>query len=203
MQKLDVNTFEDLITNETEILNRIRRVKNGGVLFLASPFELLEDVNVNLSKQAKTEIKTANPFLGRNQKPTVYKAIKGSKQRQQVRVNLKGLFRREKPAEIKKSVAGTPSKAKVAGTPSKAKAIRKIALKKRIKPKEVPSRDRRLIGDSCFRNVLWTDFVEQRACHRPLADRFIPRDPGAVGSLLSGEWWFGRLAQGLASLVNP
>lgn len=94
---LKVDSFYELMKHEKEILERIERMPNGGQLFLIHPFMLLQDIGVALSERAEQEILECEPRLtGLSAVP--YHALKNSKEEQNVRFHLRGLFeRREKP----------------------------------------------------------------------------------------------------------
>ncbi len=94
MKCLSVNSYDELLEKEKEILQRIEAVPNGGNLFLINPFLLFEDIGVVLSEKAKTEILAVEPHLsGLSSVP--YKALKTSKSSQSFRIHLKGLFQRK------------------------------------------------------------------------------------------------------------
>jgi hypothetical protein len=90
---LKVDSFDELMKHEKEILERIERIPNGGQLFLIHPFMLLRDIGVELSERAEQEIRQHEPRLtGLSTVP--YQALKNSKERQRVRFHLRGLFER-------------------------------------------------------------------------------------------------------------
>jgi hypothetical protein len=88
-----VNSFNELMVHENEILERINRVPNGGQLFLIHPFMLLQDISVQLSQQAKQEILQHVPELtGLSNVP--YLALKNSREKQHINFHLRGLFKK-------------------------------------------------------------------------------------------------------------
>ncbi len=90
---LRVNSFDELMEHEADIIAHIERTPNGGQLFLIHPFLLLKDIGVTLSAQAEQEIRKHEPHLtGLSSIP--YEALKKSKENQQVRFHLRGLFQR-------------------------------------------------------------------------------------------------------------
>ncbi|HSK17942.1 MAG TPA: hypothetical protein VK912_02295 [Longimicrobiales bacterium] len=90
---LHVNSFDELIAHEQEILGRIAATPNGGKLFLTHPFMLLADLGVELSKRAERELIAHEPVLGALS-PVSYNHLKASTRPQSVKVNLRGLFQR-------------------------------------------------------------------------------------------------------------
>lgn len=91
---LHINSFQELGDFESEILERISKVRNGGYLFILNPLLLLEDLDVVLSAKAKKQLLKREPTLkGMSSKP--YHALKGSESEQVITVNVKSLFRRD------------------------------------------------------------------------------------------------------------
>ena len=94
---LHVNSFDELMKHEKEILARIESMPNGGQLFLIHPFMLLRDIGVELSPRAEREIQENEPSL-KALSTVPYEALKNSEEKQNVRFHLRGLFeRREEP----------------------------------------------------------------------------------------------------------
>ena len=90
---LKVNSLDELMKHENEIVKHIERTPNGGQLFLIHPFLLLRDIGVELSERAAEEIRQHEPRLtGLSAVP--YQALKGSKEKQHVRFHVRGLFKR-------------------------------------------------------------------------------------------------------------
>jgi hypothetical protein len=90
---LQVKTLDELLKNEKEIIARIERMPNGGQLFMIHPFLLLKDIGVEVSDAAQKEILKSEPRLtGLSTVP--YTALKNSKEKQNVRFHLRGLFAR-------------------------------------------------------------------------------------------------------------
>jgi hypothetical protein len=91
---LKVDSLEELLKHEAEIVKRIEQIPNGGNLFLIHPFMLLADAGVELSENAKKQIISHEPHLsGLSAVP--YHALKASKAKQNFRVHLRGLFERK------------------------------------------------------------------------------------------------------------
>lgn len=92
---LCVESLEELMEHEQEILKRIADTSNGGQLFLIHPFLLLKDIGVALSAHAEEEIRRREPHLS-GLSPIPYRALRNSRAEQPIRVNLHGLFERRK-----------------------------------------------------------------------------------------------------------
>jgi hypothetical protein len=93
-ERLAIESFEDLVEHEREILQRINELPNGGHLFLIHPFMLLEDVGVVLSDEAKREILRRQPQL-QSLSPTPYRILRRrSEPEPHLRVRVHGLFGR-------------------------------------------------------------------------------------------------------------
>jgi hypothetical protein len=91
--EIKVDSFDELMEHEKEILARIESMPNGGQLFLIHPFMLLQDIGVKLSERAEQEIRQHEPHLtGLSTIP--YQALKSSKEQQNVSFHLRGLFKR-------------------------------------------------------------------------------------------------------------
>jgi len=94
VSSLKVDSFEELMSHESEILERISRLRNGGNLFITHPFMLFEDIGVELSERAREEILDHEPHLSALS-PTPYNALKESQEEQHIHFHIKGLFRKE------------------------------------------------------------------------------------------------------------
>jgi hypothetical protein len=92
-QPIKVDSFDELMQHEQEILQRIERTPNGGLLFVTHPLMLLRDVGVELSERAQKEILDHEPHLSALS-PTPYSAIKASTEQQPVEFRVHGLFER-------------------------------------------------------------------------------------------------------------
>lgn len=92
---LQIDSFDDLMSHEEEIVARIAEIRNGGNLFLANPFMLLEEIGVDLSENVKAELVALEPSLSALS-PTPYESLKRSRVTQNMQVEVKGLFRRRK-----------------------------------------------------------------------------------------------------------
>ena len=91
---LQVNSFDELMKHEKEIVERIDRTPNGAHLFLIHPFMLLQDIGVELSSSAEKEIIQQEPHItGLSAVP--YEALKNSKEQQNIHFHLHGLFERK------------------------------------------------------------------------------------------------------------
>lgn len=90
---LQIDSFDDLLAHEEEIVAHINEMRNGGNLFLANPFMLLAEIGVELSEDVKAEIIELEPCLSAlSAKP--YQSLKRSRVTQNMQVELTGLFRR-------------------------------------------------------------------------------------------------------------
>lgn len=93
MPWLKVNSLDELMKHEKEIVKCIERTPNGGQLFLIHPFLLLQDIGVELSECAEEEIRRHEPHVtGLSAVP--YEALKNSEVEQHVRFHVHGLFKR-------------------------------------------------------------------------------------------------------------
>jgi len=92
---LRVDTFDELMNHEKEIVSRIEMIPNGGQLFMIHPFMLFKDIGVELSARAEQEIKQRVPSLA-VLSAVPYNALKNSKERQKVRFHVHGLFERRR-----------------------------------------------------------------------------------------------------------
>ncbi len=92
---LKIETIEELMAKEKEIVERINKVPNGGNLFVAHPFMLFEDIDVVLDVQVREGLFQRIPLLGRGFKPHLYKAIKKNKGKEKVKIRVKGLFKKD------------------------------------------------------------------------------------------------------------
>lgn len=90
---LKINSFDELIHHEKQILERIANTPNSGNLFMAHPFMLLADIGVDISDRAQEEIVRHEPHLSALS-ATPYDVLKMSKEKQKVRFHLHGLFQR-------------------------------------------------------------------------------------------------------------
>jgi hypothetical protein len=90
---LKVDTFDELLEHEREILLRIADIPNGGQLFLVHPFMLLTDIGVELSERATQEIIQQEHSLSALS-TLPYHALKSSQQKSRLQVHLRGLFQR-------------------------------------------------------------------------------------------------------------
>lgn len=88
---LKVSSLEDLDQHEPEILERIQAVPNGGNRFMAHPFALLSDINVDLTPEVRTKLEERIPELtGLSKEP--YRALVKTEADQPIRFHMQGLF---------------------------------------------------------------------------------------------------------------
>ena len=59
--QIKINSFDELLEHEREILDRIASAQNGGNLFMINPFMFLADIGIDLSEQAREEIIEGQP----------------------------------------------------------------------------------------------------------------------------------------------
>jgi hypothetical protein len=90
---LNVDSFDQLMEHEAEIVKRIADFPNGGNLFLCHPLMLLADLGVVLSERARQELLTVEPQLAALS-AVPYRALRSSTAPQKTRVHVRGLFRR-------------------------------------------------------------------------------------------------------------
>ena len=90
---IKIDSFDELLKNEKEILRRIDMTHNGGNLFLVHPFMLLSDIDVELSEQVRAEITHYEPHL-LTLSAAPYHALKESKEYQTTRFHIHGLFKK-------------------------------------------------------------------------------------------------------------
>lgn len=90
---LRIKSLNELFIHEKEILRRIDETPNGPNLFVVHPLRMLADVGVELSKEAQQALLQHEPALSALSL-IAYEALKKTQQRQGVRIQLKGLFRR-------------------------------------------------------------------------------------------------------------
>lgn len=86
-----VNSIDDLNSQEKQILSRIHANPNGGFLFLAHPFLLLEEVGVKLASNVREQLISRMPELGALS-TLIYDALRSHSEDFPVQVELKGLF---------------------------------------------------------------------------------------------------------------
>lgn len=89
---LTINTFEELAEHEDAIVARIRRLPNGGNLFMAHPFMLLADIGVRIGDELRADLERQDRYL-RGLSETPYRALRSSGEQQRVRYHVRGLFR--------------------------------------------------------------------------------------------------------------
>jgi hypothetical protein len=93
---LVVDSFDELMAHEAEIVARIARLPNGGNLFMANPLMLLDDLGVKLTSRAREELVQRVPELSALS-PTPYLALKSSIEPQTIHFIVHGLFQRRSP----------------------------------------------------------------------------------------------------------
>ena len=92
--RISINTFDELLRQEKKIIEIINEMPNGGNLFMAHPFKLLEDIGIQLGEELIQEIKSREPYES-GFSENAYNAIKESTEKQTIHFHLSGLFRRE------------------------------------------------------------------------------------------------------------
>ncbi len=92
-----VDSYDDLLQREEDIVGRINHAVNGPHRFLLEPFRLLADVGVTVTPTAREEIVTHNPGL-RSVSATSYEALTRTKQRQSLRFRIRSLQPTERRA---------------------------------------------------------------------------------------------------------
>ncbi len=90
---LTIDTFEDLLTHERDIVERISATVNGGNLFMANPFMLLADIGVEISEPVRQQILRHESTLSAVS-ATAYNAIKENRGKQNPNIHIHGLFPR-------------------------------------------------------------------------------------------------------------
>jgi hypothetical protein len=93
LSELTLDSYEEFLASEQEILERIASIPNGGQLYLLHPFLLLADVGIKLTDRAKSEILREHEGLS-SVSPTPYQALMGSQQTQSTRFRIRSLSRR-------------------------------------------------------------------------------------------------------------
>jgi hypothetical protein len=93
---LAIGSLDELISEQEEILERISSRANGGHLFLLEPFELLAELGVRLSPEARAEILRAYPGLSALSR-TAFDMLSRTRRRQRVRFHIRSLARRRSP----------------------------------------------------------------------------------------------------------
>ena len=88
---LKIRTLNDLIAHESDILQRITESPRGGPLFLTSPLDLLNDLNVQLSKAVVDALIKQTPTLAGTSR-LAYDALKKSDIEPITNVRVQGLF---------------------------------------------------------------------------------------------------------------
>lgn len=91
--RISIDTFEELLSHEEQIVEIINAMPNGGNLFMAHPFKLLKDIGVHLSEDLIREIKSREPYES-GFSEDAYNAILESQEKQTIHFHLSGLFRR-------------------------------------------------------------------------------------------------------------
>jgi hypothetical protein len=93
---LVVDSFDELMAHEAEIVARIAEMRNGGNLFMANPLMLLADLGIELTPRAHEELVQRVPELSALS-PTPYLALKASLEPQTIQIVVHGLFERRAP----------------------------------------------------------------------------------------------------------
>lgn len=87
-----IDTLDELLEHEPELVDRIERVPNGGNLFMAHPFRLLADIGVELAEGARQEILALEPQLSALSEAP-YEALRDNPEEQRIHFRVRGLFR--------------------------------------------------------------------------------------------------------------
>jgi hypothetical protein len=90
--RMEIASFDELLENETRLVEMINATPKGGNLFMANPLLLLRDLGVELSGEASEQLKEREPNIF-ELTDSAYRAIQASDEQQRVRYRLKGLFR--------------------------------------------------------------------------------------------------------------
>ncbi len=89
-----IRSLEELRRHESELLDRINSVHNGGARFLAHPLRMLGDLGIELSPEARLQIIELEPMVSTGS-DIAYEALLRAEGEPSVRVRLtEGLFRR-------------------------------------------------------------------------------------------------------------
>jgi hypothetical protein len=89
---LMVNSFDELMKHEKEIVKAIADYPNGGSLFLMNPIMLFADIGVQLSDEAVRDLLAHQPQLS-SISPVPYLSLKSTRKKQKVRFHVHGLFK--------------------------------------------------------------------------------------------------------------
>ncbi len=90
---ISIKTYDELLKSEQELLDRIRRLPNGGQLYMIHPLLVFADVGAELAPDVQKEFAAQHGGAG-GWSEGPYRALRASTSKQPTRVNLRGLFRR-------------------------------------------------------------------------------------------------------------
>lgn len=89
-----INSFDELMQQEKDVLEIIRKTRNGGNLFMAHPILFLKEVaGLNLTERALRELISREPIL-ESLSEDAFRAIKGNSQEQHIKFEIRGLFKK-------------------------------------------------------------------------------------------------------------
>jgi hypothetical protein len=78
---LSINSFDDLVSHESEIVRRINTTPNGGHLFLIDPLRFLKSVGVTVGSSALKEWRErlGNPMFGKSSHENTFAAVRNAR----------------------------------------------------------------------------------------------------------------------------
>lgn len=90
-----INSFSELMLREKEVLDMIRRMPNGGNLFMAHPILFLKEIaGLQLSENALSELIAREPILA-NLKDDAFRVLKNNPSvEQHITFEVRGLFKK-------------------------------------------------------------------------------------------------------------
>jgi hypothetical protein len=92
---LHISSLEKLLDHEGEVVRRINATPNSGRLLLLDPQRLLRDLRVEITTEALEEWRVAHPeFFARTNREHAYDAVARSQPGDEIRITVKGLFRK-------------------------------------------------------------------------------------------------------------
>jgi len=94
---LKISSLQELLDHEGEIVRRIRAIPNGGQLLLLDPQRLLKEAGVEIAPAALQDCQAAQPELfASTGREHAYEAVARSRPEHEIRIRVKGLFRRRR-----------------------------------------------------------------------------------------------------------
>ena len=91
-----IESYEALVEAESELIDRISELPNGGMLFLIHPLLTFAEVGAQLTPEVQEEFARRHGGAG-GWSEVPYRALRGSDAAQSAEVRLRGLFRRTTP----------------------------------------------------------------------------------------------------------